>query len=61
MNEVLTWSATARSEYVIDVVIGGPAAARVRTRARSKTSRVSQPWPPAFIRTAPPTDPGIPT
>ena len=27
MNEVLTWPATARSEYVIDVVIGGLAAA----------------------------------
>ena len=38
-----------------------PVPARSTTRARTSTSAVSRPWPPAFIRTAPPTLPGIPT
>jgi hypothetical protein len=25
------------------------------------TASMSEPWPPAFIRTAPPTEPGMPT
>ena len=31
------------------------------TLASNSTSTVSRPWHPAFIRTAPPTDPGTPT
>ena len=35
--------------------------ARSATSAATSTSAVSRPWPPAFMRTAPPTLPGIPT
>ena len=40
---------------------GTPPAARSTTSASTSTSAVSRPWPPAFMRTAPPTLPGIPT
>ena len=34
---------------------------RSKTRAPRITSSVCAPWPPAFMRTAPPTEPGMPT
>ena len=43
---------------------GGPTHDRVRrssTSAVRSDEAVSSPWPPAFMRTAPPTEPGTPT